>query len=86
MAVVKSIARWGNARALRIPGSMLEELGLHESSKVSLTIREGQLVITPVKDEGATLEELLQGTSRETFRVPDDSTWLDDEPVGKEVF
>lgn len=86
MAVVKSIARWGNAQAVRIPGPMLEELGLHEFSKVSLTVSDGQLIIAPVKDEDSTLEELLQGASRETFRVPDDNTWLDDEPVGKEVF
>ncbi len=86
MAVVKTIARWGNANALRIPGTMLEELGLHEASKVSLSVREGKLIVEPVDEEPASLEELLEGASKEDFRVPEDETWLDSEPVGREVW
>ncbi len=86
MAVEKRIARWGNASALRIPGIMMEELGLDESSKVSLEVREGKLIVAPVQEESSSLEELLEGSSREAFRVPDDETWLDDEPVGREIW
>lgn len=65
---------------------MLEELGLHEASKVSLSVREGKLIVEPVQDEPSSLEELLEGASPEAFRVPDDETWLDSDPVGREVW
>ena len=86
MSIVKTIARWGNANALRIPNTMLEELGLHEASEVELSVEEGKLIVEPVREEPDSLEELLEGSSREAFRVPDDETWLDSEPVGREVW
>jgi antitoxin component of MazEF toxin-antitoxin module len=84
MSVVKRISRWGNASAVRIPGPMLEQLGIHESSEVSLSVEEGKLIITPVSDVPESLDDLLAGTSREQFRVEEDETWLEAKPVGRE--
>jgi antitoxin component of MazEF toxin-antitoxin module len=85
MSVVRSISRWGNGKALRIPGPILEQLGIGESSKVSLSVELGKLVITPVRDVPDSLEELLKGSTRDQFRVDGDEAWLNDQPVGKEV-
>lgn len=85
MSVVKSISRWGNANAIRIPAAMLEQLGIREASKVSLTVESGSLVITPVKETPGSLEELLEGSTRDQFRVNGDNEWLEERPTGKEV-
>ncbi|WP_133492744.1 AbrB/MazE/SpoVT family DNA-binding domain-containing protein [Alcanivorax sp. 24] len=85
MPVTKTISRWGNAQALRIPSAILQQLGLHESSQVSLSVEGGKLVITPIKPEAESLDALLDGTSPEQFRVEEDEVWLDAEPVGREI-
>ena len=84
MAVIKSISRWGNSNALRIPGALLEQLGIGEASKVSLTVESGSLIITPVKDVPDDLAELLKDSTRDQFRVTGDNEWLKERPEGKE--
>jgi len=41
------IVRIGNARGVRIPKEVLDQLGLVEDEAVDLEVREGQLVIRP---------------------------------------
>ena len=53
------VQKWGNSLALRIPKSLAGELGLSEASAVDVSVANGKLVIVPMFDPEATLEELL---------------------------
>lgn len=53
------IQKWGNSLALRIPRAFAEESDLQEDSAVDLTVRNGKLVVVPIRDSAVTLEELV---------------------------
>lgn len=44
-----AIAKWGNSLALRLPRHVLEEAKLEEGSPVDLIVRDGAVVVTPVR-------------------------------------
>lgn len=44
-----AIAKWGNSLALRLPRHVIEEAKLHEGSPVALSVRDGEVVMTPVR-------------------------------------
>ena len=43
------IKKWGNSQAIRIPKDILEMVSLSENDKVEIKVRDGELVIAPVK-------------------------------------
>jgi antitoxin MazE len=43
-------SKWGNSLALRIPAAFAREIGARENGSAELTIENGVLVISPVKD------------------------------------
>ena len=53
------IRKWGNSLALRIPKIILNEVGLTEDSLVEMSIKDGQLIITPVQTSKYRLDDLL---------------------------
>ena len=44
-----SIARWGNSLALRLPRQIADGASLAEGVPVEIEIRDGALVVTPVR-------------------------------------
>lgn len=44
-----AIAKWGNSLAIRLPRHVIEEAKLHEGSPVALAVRDGEVVVTPVR-------------------------------------
>lgn len=53
-----AIAKWGNSLALRLPRHIIEEARLCEGSPVDLSVKDGMVVVTPVRKKFK-LEELL---------------------------
>ena len=53
------VQRWGNSLAVRIPKVFALDVGLTEDAAVELSVREGDLVISPVEPCSFTLEGLL---------------------------
>lgn len=53
------VQRWGNSLALRIPSAFAVETTIEQGSEVELTLEDGRLVVTPVKDPAFSLEALL---------------------------
>lgn len=53
-----AIAKWGNSLALRLPRHIIEEARLCEGSPVDLIVRDGMVLVTPVRKKFK-LEELL---------------------------
>lgn len=62
-----TVQKWGNSYAVRIPKSFIKEVGLEYRTDVILSLEEGRLVITPVKEESVTLDELLEGVTRKNL-------------------
>lgn len=45
----QNIAKWGNSLALRLPSHLAKEGKLAEGATVNLEMRDGSLVVTPVR-------------------------------------
>src|SRR5687767_1008983 len=58
-AMKTRIQKWGNSLALRIPKSFAAEAQLKEGAPVELSLVDGRLVVSPVREEAVTLEQLL---------------------------
>jgi antitoxin MazE len=58
---------WGNSLALRIPKSFALETALDAGCEVELTLRDGQLVITPVPAARYSLDDLLAEVTDENL-------------------
>jgi antitoxin MazE len=55
------IQKWGNSLALRIPKSFAVETRLEVGTLVEVSLLEGKLVVSPLRQPTVTLEELLAG-------------------------
>jgi len=44
-----NIAKWGNSLALRLPSHLARETNLTEGATVQLDMRDGALIVTPVR-------------------------------------
>lgn len=53
------LAKWGNSRATRIPSQIIKQLGLDDDQDLTVTIRDGAIVLTPVKQQPTTIQELF---------------------------
>ncbi len=53
-----NIAKWGNSLALRLPSHLARESRLAEGATVNLELRDGSLIVTPVRKKFK-LAELL---------------------------
>ena len=77
-----TIRKWGNSLALRIPKSVAADTRLGSGSVVVLTVREGKMIIEPVRRKKYKLEELLKGVSSKNLHP-----CVDTGPaVGREVW
>jgi antitoxin MazE len=61
------VQRWGNSLALRIPKPIAEMTELAEGADVDLSLEDGRLVVTPLKQPRYTLEELLADVTEENL-------------------
>ncbi len=80
--MVTKIVRWGNSLGLRIPKSIAEETNVCEGTFVDVSVKDGQLVIKPVRSKKYSLRELLTDIRPENLHG-EISTG---DPVGREVF
>jgi len=80
-----AIRQSGGANIVSIPKAIVRTLGLHTGSKLDLSIKGKQIVLTPV-EESLTLESLLAGSPKKCFKITeDDQEWLNIPSVGKEI-
>lgn len=79
-----AIRQSGGANIVSIPKAIVKTLGLQTGSKLDLSIKDNQIILTPIQEE-QTLASLLEGSPKECFAVTqEDKEWLDMQPVGKE--
>lgn len=58
------ISRWGNSLGVRIPKEVANRVGLADGARVEIEVRQGEVVISPVKRRlRYSLEELVAGVT-----------------------
>lgn len=58
------VHKWGNSLALRIPRAFALEVGLREDAAVEVSVRQGRLVVAPLKVPTYELDDLVAGITR----------------------
>lgn len=59
------IQKWGNSLAVRIPQPFAKESNLEENSPVEVSVRNGNLVIVPVREPELPLDDLVARITKE---------------------
>lgn len=59
------LQKWGNSLALRIPQPFARESNLEENSPVDVKLRNGQLVIVPVREPEYSLDDMTSRITKE---------------------
>ena len=83
-----TIKKWGNSLATRIPKAVAESTDLHLDQLVDIQAVNGKIVITPIeKQKEYALSDLLKQCQEGAMNIErEDREWLDDKPVGREVW
>jgi antitoxin MazE len=76
------VQKWGNSLGVRIPRSLAEQIGLGAGTEVSLSAKDGELVVKPALPKRLNLEDLLAGVTDENLHSSVDTG----EAVGLEIF
>lgn len=63
------IQKWGNSLAVRIPQPFAKESNLEENSAVDVSLRNGKLVIVPLREPEFTLDELVSRISKKNLHA-----------------
>jgi antitoxin MazE len=58
------VSKWGNSLGIRLPKSLLKDLGISVSSKVAISVQDGCIIIKPVSRD-YDLDELVEGITPE---------------------
>ena len=58
------ISKWGNSSAIRLPKTVLKELGLKPGQTVELTVKDGRGIIEPVRPVKITLDWIISEMKR----------------------
>lgn len=53
------IKPWGNNLGVRLPAAVARAARLHANQRVRITVEDGRVIITPQRDQPATLAERL---------------------------
>jgi antitoxin MazE len=76
------VQKWGNSLGVRIPRGLADELGLGAGTEVSLTAKDGELVLRPSLPSRLRLADLLAGITPENIHASVDTG----DAVGSEAF
>ena len=76
------VQKWGNSLGVRIPRGLAEQIGLGAGTEVSLSAKDGQLVVKPALPTRLSLDELMAGVSDNNLHSSVDTG----SAVGAEIF
>ena len=76
------VKKWGSSLGVRIPRGLAEEVGLGAGTEVSLSAKDGQLVVKPAAPARLSLDDLLAGISEGNLHSSVDTGSVD----GAEIF
>ncbi|THF67061.1 AbrB/MazE/SpoVT family DNA-binding domain-containing protein [Pseudothauera nasutitermitis] len=58
-SAVLDIKHWGNNLGVRLPAAIANAARLHADQRVSITVEDERVIITPIRDEALSLEQRL---------------------------
>ena len=67
------VQKWGNSLGVRIPLGLAEEVGLAAGTEVSLSARDGELVLKPSVPSRLRLADLLADITSDNIRASIDT-------------
>lgn len=76
------VQQWGNSLALRIPKAFAHQTRIKKGSPVSLSVKNGRMVMKPLTRRKYTLQELVSKITPQNCHPETD--W--GKPMGKEVW
>lgn len=76
------VQKWGNSLGVRIPRGLAEQVGLGAGTEVSLSAKDGELIVKPALPTRLSLDELLAGVSDGNLHSSVDTG----SAVGAEIF
>jgi antitoxin MazE len=76
------VQKWGNSLGVRIPRGLADEVGLGAGTEVSLTAKDGELVLRPSLLSRLRLADLVAGITPENIHGSVDTG----DAVGSEAF
>ena len=62
-----TVRKWGNSLALHIPRAMAQDLSLAAGTHIELSLKNGKMVVEPVRPPAWTLKDLLAGVTPENL-------------------
>jgi len=80
-----NLRKVGGSVMLAVPPAILDLLNLHPGETVGLSVDHGRLVIEPAVKPRFTLDELLAQCDSTAEISPEDQSWLDEKPFGREL-
>jgi len=80
--VQRKFQKWGNSLGVRIPRGLAEDIGLGAGTEVSLTAKDGDLVLRPSMPSRLKLTDLLAEVTPENINACIDT----EDAVGAESF
>jgi len=80
--MLTKVQKWGNSLGVRIPRGLADEVGLGAGTEVSLTAKDGELVLRPSLPIRLRLADLLAGITPENIHASVDTG----DAVGSEAF
>ena len=78
---MSTVQKWGNSLAVRIPSVLAGQLDVDDGTEVVLIVRDGELVVRPVRQQTLSLRELLKNCK--PSQLHGETDFGDD--VGREV-
>ncbi len=76
------VQKWGNSLAVRIPKSFATQSHLGQNTLIEMSLEEGKIVLVPIVQAEATLEQLLESVSPDNLHGEMETG----EAVGKEIW
>ena len=73
LAVQTRVQKWGNSLGVRIPRGLAEEVGIGAGTEVSLSAKDGELVVKPSVPARLSLDDLLAEVSEENLHTSIDT-------------
>ena len=80
--MLTKVQKWGNSLGVRIPRGLAEELGLWAGTEVSLSAKDGELVMRPSVQSRLRLVDLLADVTPENIHTSIETG----DAIGAEVF
>lgn len=80
--MITAVQRWGNSLALRIPATYANESKIREGSPVDIALKDGAIVVKPLKRGKRDLSALVKLINAENMHYEEFNAKL----VGREVW